>query len=217
MLETLKGDIRAVFDRDPAARNIWEVLTYAGLHAIIWYRAAHYLHEKDISFLPRLISQIARFFTGIEIHPGAEIGKGFFIDHGMGVVIGETTVIGDNVTLFQGVTLGGTGKEKGKRHPTLGDNIVVGCGAKILGNITIGNNVMVGANAVVLKNVPSDCTVVGIPGRITRKKGRKVAGISLDHTNLPDPIAEKIKHLEKMINEASSNIKNWEKEKHKNA
>ena len=217
MFQTFKHDIQAVFDRDPAARNILEVLTYAGLHAIIWYRVAHYLHEKGISFLPRLISQIARFFTGIEIHPGAEINKGFFIDHGMGVVIGETTVIGDNVTLFQGVTLGGTGKEKGKRHPTLASSIVVGAGAKILGNITIGNNVMVGANAVVLKNVPSDCTVVGIPGRITRKKGRKVAGISLDHTSLPDPIAEKIKRLEKMINEASSHIKNWEKGKHKNA
>ncbi|MCK5595724.1 serine O-acetyltransferase [bacterium] len=201
MFEMLKDDIRAVFDRDPAARNIWEVLTYAGLHAIIWYRAAHYLHEKDMPFFPRLMSQIARFFTGIEIHPGAEIGKGVFIDHGMGVVVGETTIIGDNVTLFQGVTLGGTGKEKGKRHPTLASSIVVGTGAKILGNITIGNNVMVGANAVVLKDVPSDCTVVGIPGRITRKKGKKVTGISLDHTNLPDPIAEKIKHLEKVINE----------------
>jgi len=217
MLETLKGDIRAVFDRDPAARNIWEVLTYAGLHAIIWYRIAHYLHKKDMPFLSRLISQIARFFTGIEIHPGAEISRGFFIDHGMGVVIGETTIIGDNVTLFQGVTLGGTGKEKGKRHPTLGNNIVVGTGAKILGSIAVGNNVMVGANAVVLKDVPSDCTVVGIPGRITRKKGRKIAGISLDHTSLPDPIAENIKRLEKMINEASSHIKNWEKGKHKNA
>ncbi|MDO9529928.1 MAG: serine O-acetyltransferase [Syntrophales bacterium] len=217
MFQTLKHDIQAVFDRDPAARNILEVLTYAGLHAIIWYRVAHYLHKKDVPFFPRLISQIARFFTGIEIHPGAEISRGFFIDHGMGVVIGETTVIGDNVTLFQGVTLGGTGKEKGKRHPTLGNNIVVGAGAKILGNIAIGNNVMVGANAVVLKDVPSDCTVVGIPGRITRKMGRKVSGISLDHTNLPDPIAEKIKHLEKMINETSSHIKNWEREKHKNA
>ena len=217
MFEILRHDIQAVFDRDPAARNILEVLTYAGLHAIMWYRAAHYFHKKDVPFFPRLISQVARFFTGIEIHPGAEIRRGFFIDHGMGVVIGETTVIGDNVTLFQGVTLGGTGKEKGKRHPTLGNNIVVGAGAKILGNITIGNNVMIGANAVVLKEVPSDCTVVGIPGRITRKKGKKVVGISLDHTNLPDPIAEKIKHLEKMINEASSHIKNWEKEKHKNA
>ncbi len=217
MFETLRHDVQAVFDRDPAARNILEVLTYAGLHAIIWHRAAHYLQEKDVPFFPRLISQIARFFTGIEIHPSAEISRGIFIDHGMGVVIGETTVIGDNVTLFQGVTLGGTGKEKGKRHPTLGNNIVVGAGAKILGNIIIGNNVMVGANAVVLKDVPSDCTVVGIPGRITRKKGRKVAGISLDHTNLPDPIAEKIKHLEKMINETSSYMKNWEKGKKKDA
>ncbi len=215
MFETLKNDIQAVFDRDPAARNILEVLTYAGLHAIVWYRSAHYLYKNDVPFFPRLISQIARFFTGIEIHPGAEINRGFFIDHGMGVVIGETTVIGDNVTIFQGVTLGGTGKERGKRHPTLGNDVVVGAGAKILGNITIGNNVMVGANAVVLKDVPSDCTVVGIPGRITRKKGEKVSGISLDHTNLPDPIAEKIKHLEKMINETSSHIKNWVKVKSK--
>jgi len=164
MFETLRHDIQAVFDRDPAARNIFEVLTYAGLHAIVWFRVAHYLNKKDVPFFPRLISQIARLFTGIEIHPGAEISRGFFIDHGMGVVIGETTVIGNNVTLFQGVTLGGTGKEKGKRHPTLGNSIVVGAGAKILGNITIGANVMVGANAVVLKDVPSDCTVVGIPG-----------------------------------------------------
>ncbi len=217
MFETLRHDIQAVFDRDPAAKNILEVLTYAGLHAIMWYRAAHYLYKKDVPFFPRLISQIARLFTGIEIHPGAEISRGFFIDHGMGVVIGETTVIGDNVTLFQGVTLGGTGKEKGKRHPTLASNIVVGAGAKILGSIRIGDNVMIGANAVVLKDVPSDCTVVGIPGRVTRKKGKKVAGISLDHTNLPDPIAEKIKHLEKMINETFSHIKKWEKEEEKNA
>ena len=193
-------DVKAVFNRDPAARNILEVLfCYSGLHATIFHRIAHFLWKIKFPVLPRMISQISRFFTGIEIHPGAQIGRGFFIDHGMGVVIGETTIIGDNVTLFQGVTLGGTGKEKGKRHPTLKNNVVIGTGAKVLGNITLGDNVSVGANAVVLKDVPADCTVVGIPGRIARKKGEKVPGINIDYTNLPDPLAERLANLQKEI------------------
>ena len=193
-------DVKAVFNRDPAARNILEVLfCYSGLHATIFHRIAHFLWKIKFPVLPRMISQISRFLTGIEIHPGAQIGRGFFIDHGMGVVIGETTIIGDNVTLFQGVTLGGTGKEKGKRHPTLKNNVVIGTGAKVLGNITLGDNVSVGANAVVLKDVPADCTVVGIPGRIARKKGEKVPGINIDYTNLPDPLAERLANLQKEI------------------
>ncbi|MFH1238869.1 MAG: serine O-acetyltransferase [bacterium] len=205
-----KDDIKAVFERDPAAKNIMEVFTYAGLHAIIWYRIAHFLQVKwHIPFLPRLISQVARLFTGVEIHPGAKIGKGFFIDHGMGVVIGETTIIGDNVTLFQGVTLGGTGKEKGKRHPTLGNNVVVGAGAKILGNITIGDDVMIGANAVVVRDVPSDSTVVGVPGRIVKIKGEHAPGINLDHTNLPDPLAERLESLQHEIDELEKHLKEW--------
>ncbi|HQE62080.1 MAG TPA: serine O-acetyltransferase, partial [Candidatus Latescibacteria bacterium] len=158
-------DVKAVFERDPAARGFWGVFevvfTYAGLHALWNYRVAHFLHRHGVPFIPRLLSQIGRFLTGIEIHPGAQIGRGFFIDHGMGVVIGETAIVGDDCTLYQGVTLGGTGKETGKRHPTLGNGVVVGAGAKVLGNITIGNNVYIGANAVVLKDVPDDSTVVG--------------------------------------------------------
>jgi serine O-acetyltransferase len=166
-------EIKATKDRDPAARSVLEILLlYPGLHAVIIYRIANFLWKNKLPIIPRLIAQISRFFTGIEIHPGARIGKGLFIDHGMGVVIGETSIIGDNVTLFQGCTLGGTGKETGKRHPTLGDNIVVGAGAKILGNIEIGSNSYVGANAVVLKSVPPNSTVVGVPGRITRPEDR---------------------------------------------
>jgi len=188
-------DIKAAFERDPAARNIWEVLLYPGLHAIFWHRIAHFLYCHNLKFL----------------HPGAKIGKGFFIDHGMGVVIGETAEIGNNVTLFQGVTLGGTGKEKGKRHPTLGDNVVVATGAKILGNIKIGNNVKIGAGSVVIRDVPSDSTVVGIPGRVVRHKGKRVPGISLNHGDLPDPILEKLEELRREINEIEKSIQEWKK------
>jgi serine O-acetyltransferase len=166
MLDTIKADIQAVFERDPAARNIIEVLTYPGLHAILWHRIAHRLWRWRMPLIPRLISQVSRLFTGIEIHPGAVIGRSFFVDHGMGTVIGETTEIGDNVTLYQGVTLGGTGKEKGKRHPTIGNNVMISTGAKVLGSITVGDNAKVGANAVVVKPVPANCTVVGVPGRV---------------------------------------------------
>lgn len=167
----LKYDLKNAMEKDPAARNIIEVfILYPFIHAIIHYRISHFFYERKFFFLARLISQLSRFFTGIEIHPGAKIGKGLFIDHGMGVVIGETAEVGDNVTLYHGVTLGGTGKDKGKRHPTVGNNVTIGSGAKILGPIIIGDDAKVGANAVVLKDVPSDATAVGIPAKIIYKK-----------------------------------------------
>lgn len=194
MLSTLRSDFRIIFERDPAARNWLEVLfCYPGLQALLFHRLAHWLHNVGLPFIPRLISHIARFLTGIEIHPGATIGRGIFIDHGMGVVIGETAIIGDYALIYQGVTLGGTGKESGKRHPTLGENVVVGAGAKVLGNIQIGHNVRIGAGSVVLRDVPSDCTVVGIPGRIVYRSGVRVA--PLEHNNLPDSEAEVIRAL----------------------
>ncbi|NEP40394.1 MAG: serine O-acetyltransferase [Okeania sp. SIO2H7] len=194
MLKTLKADFQIIFERDPAARNWLEVLfCYPGLQAIALHRLAHAMYCLEMPFLPRLISHIARFLTGIEIHPGATIGRGVFIDHGMGVVIGETAIVGNYCLIYQGVTLGGTGKESGKRHPTLGENVVVGGGAKVLGNITIGNNVRVGAGSVVLRDVPSDCTVVGIPGRIVYRSGVRVD--PLEHGCLPDSEAEVIRAL----------------------
>ena len=194
-----RKEIGAIFDRDPAAGSFLEVLlTYSGLHALVFHRMASALRKMRIPFLPRLISQTTKFFTGIEIHPGAAIGNGLFIDHGMGVVIGETAVIGDNVTLYQGVTLGGTGKEKGKRHPTVGDSVVIGAGAKVLGNITIGSNSYIGANAVVIKDVPDNSTVVGVPGRITKQEGRKI-DVSLDHIHVLDPLLQEIEELKKRI------------------
>lgn len=185
-------DLQAVFERDPAATSRLEVFfMYSGFHALLAYRISHWLWSRKIPFLPRLISQITRWITGVEIHPGASIGTGFFIDHGMGVVIGETAEIGNYVTLFQGVTLGGTGKERGKRHPTLGNHVVVGAGAKVLGGIRIGDNVKVGANAVVLRAVPANSTVVGNPGRIVKCDGERLPEATMDHTNIPDPIAER--------------------------
>jgi len=206
-----RKEIRAVFERDPAAANYAEIIfTYSGLHALMAYRITHFLWGINMPFLPRFFSQTAKVVTGIEIHPGARIGNGFFVDHGMGVVIGETAVIGDNVTLFQGVTLGGTGKEKGKRHPTIGDNVVVGAGAKVLGNITIGSNVNIGANAVVIRNVPDNSTVVGVPGRIARKEGRRMpAGINLDHTSLPDPLQQALENLQHEIDHIESEIHDY--------
>jgi serine O-acetyltransferase len=175
----LNYDIKNAMKNDPAARNSLEVfLLYPFIHALIHYRIAHFFYKKRMFFIARLISQVSRFLTGIEIHPGSKIGKGLFIDHGMGVVIGETAEIGDNVTLYHGVTLGGTGKETGKRHPTLGNNVFVGSGAKLLGPIVIGDRVKIGANAVVLKDIPSDCTAVGIPAKIVRKKKCQVIEIS---------------------------------------
>ena len=192
-------EIKNICHRDPAVKNCFEVLfLYQGLHALIAHRVAHFFYNIRFYFLARLISQVSRLSTGIEIHPGAKIGKDFFIDHGMGVVIGETAVIGDNVLLYQGVTLGGTGVEKGKRHPTIGNNVVIGGGAKVLGNITIGDNSYIGANAVVIKNVPPNSTVVGVPGRITRQDGLKIE-VSLDHMHVLDPIMQTIEELEKRI------------------
>jgi serine O-acetyltransferase len=194
-----RKEINAIFERDPAAKSFVEVLlTYSGLHAIIAYRMNHALLKLKVPFFPRWLSQLARFFTGIEIHPGATIGKSLFIDHGMGVVIGETTIIGDNVTLYQGVTLGGTGKEKGKRHPTIGDNVVIGTGAKVLGNITIGDNSYIGANAVVIKDIPPNSTVVGVPGRITKQDGKKI-DLSLDHIHVLDPLLQDIEELKERL------------------
>lgn len=194
MLSTLLADFRIIFERDPAARNWLEVLVcYPGLQALIFHRISHRLYQLGLPFFPRFLSHIARFLTGVEIHPGAQIGHGVFIDHGMGVVIGETAIIGDYCLIYQGVTLGGTGKESGKRHPTLGKNVVVGGGAKVLGNLEIGNNVRIGAGSVVLRNVPSDCTVVGIPGRIVYRSGVKVD--PLEHGSLPDSEATVIRLL----------------------
>lgn len=201
-MSSLKNDIKAVFERDPAAKSLLEVIfCYPGLHALLFHRAAHGLYRLKLVLLPRLISQFARFITGIEIHPGAKIGSGFFIDHGMGVVIGETTEIGNNVTLYQGVTLGGTGKEKGKRHPTIGDNVVVGSGAKVLGPLYIGEGARIGAGSVVLKDVPAHTTVVGIPGRVVMYKGERVPEINLDHHDLPDPVLEMFDYLKRQISE----------------
>ncbi len=197
-----RREIKAVFDRDPAAVNYFEVLlTYSGLHAIIFYRITHWLRRFGLPFFPRWLSQLAKFFTGIEIHPGAEIGDRFFIDHGMGVVIGETTIIGNDVLLYQGVTLGGTGLQKGKRHPTVGNDVVIGAGAKVLGNITIGDNSYIGANAVVIKDVPPNSTVVGVPGRVTKQDGKKL-DISLDHIHVLDPILQELDELRKKIEDS---------------
>lgn len=193
---------------DPAATSKLEVLfTYAGFHALLLYRMAHWLSIKKIPFFPRALSQFARFLTGIEIHPGASIGSGLFIDHGMGVVVGETTEIGDNVTLFQGVTLGGTGKQRGKRHPTIGNHVVVGAGAKVLGPITIGDYVKIGANSVVLQDVPNHSTVVGIPGRIVRIKDERVPDETLlDHIHIPDPIADKLIDLQLQLDKLKEHL-----------
>lgn len=196
-----KEDINSVKERDPAAKSSLEVLLlYPGLHAVVAYRISHKILEWGIPLLARWLSQTARFFTGIEIHPGAQIGRKLFIDHGMGVVIGETAIVGDNVLLYQGVTLGGTGKETGKRHPTIGNNVVVGTGAKILGNIKIGDHSYIGANSVVLRNVPANSTVVGIPGRITKQDGQKIDSL-LDHAHVSDPVMESMKTLLKRIKE----------------
>ncbi|MBQ9112888.1 MAG: serine O-acetyltransferase [Clostridia bacterium] len=196
----VKDDVKATRERDPAARSDAEVLLlYPGVHALLAYRLAHSLHEKEHYFAARAISQTARFVTGIEIHPAAKIGKGLMIDHGMGVVIGETAEIGDNCTLYQGVTLGGTGKDVGKRHPTLGNNVMVGAGAKVLGPFTIGDNTKIAANAVVLDEIPDNCTAVGIPAKVVRREGLRVD--DLDQVHIPDPVAQEISRLEERLAE----------------
>ncbi|MGI6456627.1 MAG: serine O-acetyltransferase EpsC [bacterium] len=220
VFRSIYADFKCCIDNDPAARGFWGgvevVLTYAGFHALLMHRVAHFLHARlHIPLIPRILSQINRFFTGIEIHPGARIAHGIFIDHGMGVVIGETTEIGEGCVLFQGVTLGGTGKETGKRHPTLGKNVMVSAGAKVLGNIRIGDNVKIGAQAVVLKDVPPNCTVVGVPGVIVIREGQRVplkTGVDLDQVNLPDPIMERLNALSREIHEVHVEIEQHQQE-----
>jgi serine O-acetyltransferase len=220
MFTRLQKDIRVVFERDPAARSVWEVLLcYPGLHAIWLHRIGHYFYKRGWIVFPRMISNIARFLTGIEIHPGATIGEGLFIDHGTGIVIGETAEVGDNVTLYQGVTLGGTGKEKGKRHPTIGNNVVVASGAKVLGSFTVGDNSKIGAGSVVLKAVPPNSTVVGIPGQIVWHNGKKindVETIDLEHDDLPDPVQEMMQCLQRHMFKLEERIIQLEEELEKN-
>jgi len=202
MFRAIRQDFQSVFQRDPAAISTVEVLlTSAGFHSIVAHRISHWLLKHHVPLLPRLLSHLARRLTGVEIHPAATIGSHFVIDHGEGVVIGETTIIGDCVTLFQGVTLGGTGKERGKRHPTLGSHVVVGAGAKELGGMTIGDNVTVGANSVVLKSVPAHSTVIGVPGRVIRMKGELLPEMAMDHINIADPVADRFEALEKELAE----------------
>jgi len=219
MFKTIREDIRAIMERDPAARRVWEVLfLYPGLHAVICHRIAHWFYKHRLFFIARFISQVSRFFTGIEIHPGAKIGKGLFIDHGMGVVIGETTEIGDNCTIYQGATLGGTGKDKGKRHPTIGNNVLISAGAKVLGPFKVGDNSKIGANAVVLSEVPPNSTCVGVPGRVVVKDNKRVASassvIDMDQIHLPDPVSmemckllARIEQLQKALRECQAQNK----------
>lgn len=214
----LRNDIRAVMERDPAVKSVFEVLLcYPGLHALIMHRIAHGFYRRRWFVVARLTSHLSRFLTGIEIHPGAKIGEGLFIDHGSGVVIGETAEIGDNVTIYQGVTLGGTGKEKGKRHPTIGNNVVVSAGAKVLGSFTVGDNSRIGAGSVVLKEVPPDSTVVGVPGKVVARNGRKVAPredyeIDLRHDLLPDPVAEMIRCMQRKIDRLEKRVRQMEED-----
>jgi len=206
MIREIWDFMKAARERDPAACGPLCVLfCYPGLKALLFHRLAHAGWEVGMCLPARMISQLGRFFTGIEIHPGAKIGRGLFIDHGMGVVIGETAEIGDHCTLFQGVTLGGTGKQRGKRHPTLGDNVTVGVGAQILGNITVGSGSYIGANSVVIKDVPPEATVVGVPGRIVRIAGERVS-VSLHHERLPDPIVERLAELQREIEKVEAEL-----------
>jgi serine O-acetyltransferase len=212
MWKSIKSDISAVFENDPAARSWFEVVfTYSGIHAIWWHRIAHWFYKHELFTIARILSQTSRFITGIEIHPGAILGNRLFIDHGMGVVIGETCEIGDDVILYQGVTLGGTGKEKGKRHPTIGNNVVISSGAKILGSFRVGDNSRIGANAVVLEEVPANSTVVGSKGRIVKRDGVRIN--RLDHGNVPDPVLDLCRHLQRQIDELKTEL---QEEKQKN-
>ena len=225
MFEQMREDVQVVFERDPAAKTKIEVmLNYPGLHAIWIQRGiTHKLYQKKHFALARFISQVARFFTQVEIHPGAKLGRRLFIDHGAGVVIGETAEIGNDVTLYQGVTLGGTGKENGKRHPTIGNDVVVGAGAKVLGSFTVGNNVKIGAGSVVLKPVPDNCTVVGIPGKVVAKDGQSMQHdaelkakhqADLDHDKLPDPVEDTLECMRERIMHLEEKMKHLEDTKH---
>ena len=207
MFRAIKEQIDTIFREDPAAKTVLEIIfCYPGFHAVLLHRLAHKLYKAGLICPARMVSQLARHLTGIEIHPGAKIGRRFFIDHGMGVVIGETTEIGDDVLLYQGVTLGGTGKEKGKRHPTLGNHVVIGAGAKVLGNIRIGDHVKIGAGSVVIHPVPDHATVVGVPGRVVRMQGVE-ADEELEHAKLPDPEAQAIEELAKRIEELEAQVR----------
>lgn len=207
---SIRDDISAIFERDPAVRNIFEViLAYPGFHALLFHRVAHFLWNMGIPVIPRWISHLSRFLTGIEIHPGARIGKGVFIDHGMGVVIGETAEVGDNVTIYQGVTLGGTGKERGKRHPTVGNNVVIGVGAAILGAVNVGDNARIGAGAVVLRDVPANATAVGIPAKVVSYIDQN-DGSSRRLANLPDPYMEAVEKLEERIRKLETRLRELE-------
>ncbi len=208
MLRYIKNEISAIRDRDPAARSALEVFfMYSGFHAVCWHRVAHWFYKHRMFGFARFISQANRFCTGIEIHPGATIGKGLFIDHGMGVVIGETTEIGDNCTLYQGVTLGGTGKESGKRHPTLGDNVMVGSGAKILGPFRVGSNTKTAAGAVVLSEVPDNSTCVGVPARIVKINDKRVTDTDLDQIHIPDPVSQELCRLQARLDKLEKKLR----------
>ena len=211
MIAAIREDIATVLERDPAAKSRLEIfLCYAGLHAVWFHRINHWLWNHHLYLLARWLSQVARFFTGIEIHPGAQLGRRLFIDHGMGVVIGETAIVGNDVTLYQGITLGGTGKEHGKRHPTIGDNVVVGGGAKILGNITVGNNCRVGAGSVVTRNVPENSTVVGVPGHIIFRNGQRV--VITDPKQINDPLSEALAAVAGEVNKLRERVNKLEGE-----
>lgn len=212
VISYIKEEIGIIRERDPAIRSNWEVFLYPSFKAILRYRVAHKLYLKQHYFLARWLSQRGVRKTGIEIHPGAQIGRGLFIDHGSGVVIGETTIIGNNVTLYQGVTLGGTGKEKGKRHPTLQDNVMVSAGARILGSFTIGENSKIGAGSVVLKEIPPNCTVVGVPGRIVKRDNVKVPRTDMNQTDLPDPISNELERVTREIRELKKRVRHLEKD-----
>ncbi len=220
MFKNIRYDLQSIKKRDPAARNTAEIfLLYQGFHAVFWYRLAHWLYTHKCFFLARFVSQSVKFHTGIEIHPGAQIGKGLFIDHGAGVVIGETAIIGDECTIYQGVTLGGTGKDKGKRHPTLGNNVMIGSGAKVLGPFTVGDNSKIASNAVVLSEVPANSTAVGVPARIVMKNGvrvQKIPDCDLDQVHIPDPISQELCKLLHKIKVLEDKVSQLEKEKKTN-
>lgn len=212
MFDRIMEDVESIKRRDPAARSTFEVLLlYPGVHALISHRISHWLYNKNMFLMARLNSEISKFFTGIEIHPGAKIGKGLFIDHGTGVVIGETAEIGDECTLYQGVTLGGTGKDKGKRHPTLGNNVMVGCGAKVLGPFKVGDNVKIAANAVVLEPIEDNATAVGVPARVVVKNGVKVPLYDLDQVHIPDPVSQEMCKLMRRLEVLEKRLDELEK------
>lgn len=211
IIKYMKEEFRVIQERDPAIKTPLEVLLYPSFRVMLSYRKAHRLYERGHFFHARLVSQRAARKTGIEIHPGATIGKGFFIDHGSGVIIGETAIVGDNVTLYQGVTLGGTGKETGKRHPTIGDNVMISAGAKIIGSFTVGENSKIGAGSVVLEEVPPNCTVVGVPGRIVKRDNVKIPRSDMDQCHLPDPVKEDITVLQRENSELTNRVLELEK------